>query len=369
MAVTFVWQKRVAPARADHWTARLAAAGVDLARLVVIETPRAVRLEICGADAAEAGGFAARFGGTIREVPDADWQTPAPAATAARPLRIGRRLLVTGAEDAATLVALRAGHPGRAVLSIPAAMAFGTGEHATTAMCLRLLDGVARGLPPAGWDALDLGSGSGILALAARLLGAGTVLGLENDPHAVRTARENARRHDGGGLGPPLVRFQRADLRRWSAAGRTWPVVTANLFSTLLVALLPNVIFPALAPGGQLIASGVLAGEQEAEVATALRLVGLTLVETRRRGKWVAFRVGKPGQWLVNRRSKVGQSQESQGRLLDSVPTNPCPAPTKHARNASTALETKRSENSFLWRCPARPPLGRSSHRRSRIGR
>ena len=296
MAVTFVWQKRVAPARTDLWTERLAAAGVDLARLVVIETPRAVRLEICGANAAEAGEFGARFGGRVRAVPDADWQTPAPAATAARPLRIGRRLLVTGAEDDATLTTLRAGHPGRAVLSIPAAMAFGTGEHATTAMCLRLLDGVARGLPPGGWDALDLGSGSGILALAARLLGAGTVLGLENDPHAVRTARENARRYedDDGGLGPPLTRFQRADLRRWSPAGRTWPVVTANLFSTLLVGLLPNVIFPALAPGGQLIASGVLAGEQEAEVATALRVVGLTLAETRRRGKWVAFRAGKP---------------------------------------------------------------------------
>lgn len=290
--MTIVWHKRVAPARADFWAERLASAHVDLARLIVVETTRSARLEICCADPAEARGFVSRFSGGVREVPDAEWQTPAPAATAARPLRIGQRLLVTGTEDGPTLEILRAAHPRRAVLSIPAAMAFGTGEHATTAMCLRLLDRISRRLPPAGWEALDLGTGSGILALAALRLGAAAVLGLENDPHAVRTARENARRH---GLGPPRVRFQRADLRRWSPAdGQTWPVVTANLFSALLVDLLPAVIVPALAPGGQLIASGVLAGEQGAEVEAALRGAALDLLETRRRGKWLAFHAVRP---------------------------------------------------------------------------
>ncbi len=294
MATTFVWRKRVAPPRADFWAERLATA-VGPARLVVIENPRAAHLEVCCADAAEAAGLVTRFGGATRAVPDADWQTPAPAATAARPLRIGRRLLVTGAEDEVTLSALRARHPGRAVLSIPAAMAFGTGEHATTAMCLRFLDEQTRGRPPGSWDALDLGTGSGILALAARLLGAGEGFGLENDPHAVRTARENARRH---GFRPPGVRFQRVDLRRWSpvagASGRTWPVVTANLFSSLLVELLPGVIVPALAPDGKLIASGVLAGEQTAEVEAAIRAAGLELLERRGRGKWRAFLAKKP---------------------------------------------------------------------------
>ena len=291
MAVTLVWQKRVTPARADHWTERLAVANVDLTRLIVIETPRAVRLEICCADHAEASQLVARFGGSVREVPDVAWQTPSPAATAMRPLRIGRRLLVTGTEDESTLATLRARHPGRTILSIPAAMAFGTGEHATTAMCLRLLDERAQRLAPSSWDVLDLGTGSGILALAARTFGAGTTLGLENDPHAVRTARENARRH---GYGPPLVQFQRADLRRWSVAGRTWPVITANLFSTLLMGLLPTVIVPALAPDGHLIASGVLAGEQGAEIESALDHAGLVRLETRRRGKWLAFLARKP---------------------------------------------------------------------------
>lgn len=287
MSTTFVWQKRVAPDRMDHWAERLARA-VEPTRLIVVETLRASRLEICCADVAEAEALVSRFGGRVREVLDAAWQTPAPAATAARPLRVGRRLLVTGVEDGATLTDLRAAYPRRTVLSIPAAMAFGTGEHATTAMCLRLLDEQTRNLPPGTWDALDLGTGSGILALAARRFGARTVLGLENDPHAVRTARENARRN---GLHSPAVRFQRADLRRWSpvAGGQTWPVVMANLFSTLLVELLPTVIVPALAPGGRLIASGVLAGEQTAEVEGALRGAGLELRETRRRGKWRAF--------------------------------------------------------------------------------
>lgn len=300
MAHTHVWQKRVPPDHTDLWTERLAVV-LDPVRLVVIETPRAARLEVCGVDAAEVRALVERFGGVAREVPDAAWQTPPPAATAARPLRFGRRLLVTGTEDEAALTRLRTDYPGRSVLSIPAALAFGTGEHATTAMCLRFLEEITRpwssrrGGAGDGWDLLDFGTGSGILALAGSRLGARTVLGLENDPRAVRTARANARRH---GLRPPAVRFQRADLRRWSPtvnAGRTWPVVTANLFSALLVELLPTAIIPALAPnGGRLIASGVLAGEQKAEVTAALRAAGLTLTETRRRGKWVALLAERP---------------------------------------------------------------------------
>ncbi len=281
----FLWNKSVPASRADAWTARLGAA-VSPARLAVVSPAggRNVRLEIYCDTEDEAHELARRFGGRSRAVRPESWQPP-PATAPGRPLAIGGRLWVTGRED--ELPVLRAAHPGKPVLCIPAAMAFGTGEHATTAMCLRLLAETARTLQKAGaaWELLDLGSGSGILALAGRLFGARGALGLDNDPHAVRTARGNATLNGVRG-----VRFQRADLLDgWRPERAAWPVITANLFSELLTALLPQVR-AALADGGFLIASGILAS-QAAELETHFRKNGLTLVTKRRRGKWTAFLV------------------------------------------------------------------------------
>ena len=145
---------------------------------------------------------------------DETWQ-PKPHTAPGRPLNIGGHLFVTGRRE--ELANLRAAKAGQAVLCIPAAMAFGTGEHATTSMCLRLLLDVARRRPPESWDMLDLGTGSGILALAAKRFGARHAFGLDNDPHAVRTARENARLN---GIGPRAVRFTRAELPEWRPDGQ-----------------------------------------------------------------------------------------------------------------------------------------------------
>ena len=134
---------------------------------------------------------------------------------------------------------------------------------------------------------LDLGSGSGILALAGRLFGARAALGLDNDPHAVRTARENATLNGVRG-----VRFSRADLLDgWRPERGSWPLITANLFSELLTALLPP-IRAALTDGGFLIASGVLASQAD-DLEKAFRKNRLELVARRRRGKWTAFLVTK----------------------------------------------------------------------------
>lgn len=281
-----LWRKNVTVARAEHWSSALAAAGIGPERLVTAQTVRAsnrVRLEVYCEHAEETDRLQRGFGGSARALRPGEWQTWLRSASD-DPLPLGRGLLVTPRED--ELDALRAAHPGRHVLCIPAAMAFGTGEHATTAMCARLLATVCRE-QPAGtpWDLLDLGAGSGILALAGRCFGAREVLGLDHDPHAVRTARENARLN---GL-TRGVRFARADLLRWAPpAGRRWPVVVANLFSELILRVLPTAILPALLPGGRLVASGVL-GTQAAEVEVALRRAGLTILETKRRGRWRAF--------------------------------------------------------------------------------
>ncbi len=305
-----VWKKIVRPDRAEFWTDGLVTrGGVSPERLVVVQPAAgspyglnhaagfaedvigsSVRLEIYCERAAEARRLVRDFGGQARALRPGEWERWLASSAIDRPLRIGRRLLVSNQLE--ELARLRAENEpaGRHVLCIPAAMAFGTGEHATTAMCLRLLDAILRerrnAAPP--WDLLDLGTGSGILALAALKLGARHALGLDTDPTAVRTARENAQLNE---VSPRRVRFAQADLLDWKT-DRPWPVIAANLFSDLLIRLLPGVIAPALAPGGDLVLSGVLASQAK-EVATAVRRAGLKLGETKRRGRWCAFRARK----------------------------------------------------------------------------
>ncbi len=278
------WRKIVPPEQIEAWSAQLLAA-VDPQRLAVV-TPangRTQRLEVYCDTARQAQRLAEQFGGQVREIKPQSWQ-PSPTTAPGQPLSIGGRLLVTSRET--ELEPLRLARPDRHVLCIPAAMAFGTGEHATTAMCLRLLLEVAKHRTPNRWDLLDLGMGSGILALAGKQLGARSVLGLDNDPHAVRTAKENAQLN---ALSTRMVKFQQADLPLWTPpAGHSWAVVTANLFSELLVRLLPPVIAPAVALDGDLILSGVLA-TQANEVITAVQATGLTLVTVKSRGRWRAF--------------------------------------------------------------------------------
>lgn len=267
-----MWHKSVAPGEVESWRERLGFIGE---RLAVVERPGVARsrLEVYLPSRPPALALQSAFGGGIRSLAAADWQPPA----APRPaLSIGGKLAITGRPE--ELQELRAVGPA---LCIPAAMAFGTGEHATTAMCLRFLAEVARRRRSAPWELLDLGAGSGILALAGRMLGAVRAAGYDNDPHAVRTAKENAALNGVSG-----VRFRRLDLVRSWQPERTWPVIAANLFSGLIRALLPRMV-DALTPGGSLVLSGVLR-TQAPEVEAALSAHGMHYI-LRRKGKWIAF--------------------------------------------------------------------------------
>jgi ribosomal protein L11 methyltransferase len=176
----------------------------------------------------------------------------------------------------------------RILLRIGSAMAFGTGDHATTASCLRLL--LAEAAEAGGaWSALDIGTGSGILAVAAEKLGADSVTAFDNDPRAVRAARANLR------VNRCLkVNLGEGDITRWQPGRRRHRVVMANLFSGLLVAGAPRIV-RALAPGGGLILSGILRS-QEADVLAVFQAAGLASERTLRRGKWVALLLRAPGR-------------------------------------------------------------------------
>lgn len=241
------------------------------------------------------------FGGQAKPIP-IDWWKSFAKTSAHPPIRIGRRLeLVSGvtrvssrdrlearrSSQTGTLASARrsAGSPTQTkerlrTLIIPAADAFGTGEHSTTAMALRLLEETTRKLL-SGWRLLDAGTGSGILVLAARRLNARTALGIDNDPRAVRNARHNARLNQ-----IARARFIVAEILRFEPRER-YEVITANLFSELLIAALP-VFRRALVPQGLLILSGILQ-EKTNPLLRALDRAGFELEKKRRRGKWIAL--------------------------------------------------------------------------------
>jgi ribosomal protein L11 methyltransferase len=155
--------------------------------------------------------------------------------------------------------------------------AFGTGAHATTRLCLELLLELAAADPARG-AVLDVGSGSGVLAIAAHRLGFAPVLALDNDPESVEAARANA------AANRAELESRRFDLTREPLPGSAPALLLANLLRPLLLAL-PGAVTAAPA---NLIAGGLLAGEV-AEVSAALSgSLGLRERERRRSGEWAA---------------------------------------------------------------------------------
>ena len=238
----------------------------------VIERPGRLRvcLECFCLNFRRARVLAEMFGGSAVRLP-VDWEARFFETHKTKPLRIGSRLIIRGESEPTTT------EP--AALVIPAGTAFGTGAHATTAMSLRLLERVTRRLPQ-GWRMLDAGTGSGILALAGERFGANRIIAVDNDPKAIRTARENARRNHLRG-----VRFLLGDVNAHTT-GR-FDIITANLYSELLTTTLPR-FRSCLREGGRLILSGVLR-VQEPTLRRALRANGFRVLEARRRGKWIAL--------------------------------------------------------------------------------
>jgi ribosomal protein L11 methyltransferase len=167
--------------------------------------------------------------------------------------------------------------PGEIVIDIDPQMAFGTGEHATTRGCLRLLDRLAG----EGDRVLDVGSGSAILAIAAARLGAREVIAVEYDPDANINARENIEQNGVEGRITLMERMGDAELLRELGS---FDLILANILSGVIRPLLPA-FRDALAPGGRLIVSGILLAEHEEVVADA-RAAGFEVVDTDPEEEW-----------------------------------------------------------------------------------
>lgn len=168
---------------------------------------------------------------------------------------------------------------GEAVIYIDPGMAFGTGGHATTRMCLKALLMLWRGgMLPRGASFLDVGTGTGVLAIAAKKLGSTRALGIDIDPMAVRTARQNSRANKAA------VSVSALPLERIRGA---FDCVAANILSGELTRL-ARALASKIRPGGYLILSGILAPEAE-RVARAFTSNGLKKTRTLRSGEWTAL--------------------------------------------------------------------------------
>lgn len=259
----FVWRRSVDSAKAEEKAAEVAPTPDLQSRFLttILPSSQSVRLELYCSTRKEAEKLKKQFGGKIVLLPKV-FKTPGFVR------RFPPSLILASSRD---LLPKKLGmlRP----LVIPSGMAFGTGEHSTTSACLRLL--ISLKIPPT--QVLDAGTGTGILAIAAELLGH-SAWGIDNDPDSVRIAKENALLNH-----CRKVRFQCLPLEKMKTS-RTYGLILANIYSTILIACVPRMV-RLLKPGGYVIFSGIMAG-QEDEVILNACASGLSLRRIVKNGKW-----------------------------------------------------------------------------------
>ncbi|MDP3059126.1 MAG: 50S ribosomal protein L11 methyltransferase [bacterium] len=206
---------------------------------------------------------------TIKEVQDEDWASSWKQYY--RPQKIGKRLLIKPSWEEVAV------DEGIVVVELDPGMAFGTGTHPTTIMCLEYLE--ALNLNDA--KVLDLGTGSGILAITAALLGAVAVDALDFDPLAVRVAKENVLLNKVD----DLVTVEQSDM--FAKACGKYHVIVANIVARIIIAAVPKVK-EYLHTGGVFIASGIIQ-DKLASVTETLVGNGLVVKQIKREGEWVAL--------------------------------------------------------------------------------
>ncbi|PUA36002.1 50S ribosomal protein L11 methyltransferase [Paenibacillus elgii] len=225
----------------------------------------------------------------LKDVDDEDWANAWKQYF--KPLRVTDRLTIKPTWEEYTPEA------DELILELDPGMAFGTGTHATTSLCLRTLERFVQG----GEDVIDVGTGSGILAIAAAKLGAKHVLALDLDPVAVSSATENVHLN---GLDQQItvklsdllqvLNENKAETGGSGALGVKLPVqvVVANILAEIILLFVQDV-YEVLESGGRYIVSGVIKSKQQA-VEEALTAAGFELIEQTEEQDWVVLVARKP---------------------------------------------------------------------------
>ena len=212
-----------------------------------------------------------------RIVEEADWAEAWKAHY--HPVRIGHRLLI---RPLWTEVELQ---PGDVEIALDPGMAFGTGTHPTTQLCLEAVEDL---LVP-GANVLDLGCGSGILAIAAAKLGAAHVLALDIDAVAVEAAQSNAEQNGAA----EKITVQTGSLASLVTSARRFDLILVNILARIIIEMCGQHLGDVVRPGGLAIFSGIIE-EQAADVEAALRSTGLEPYARRQQGDWVVIEARRP---------------------------------------------------------------------------
>ena len=211
----------------------------------------------------------------VREIPPADWAQSWKAHF--KPLAVGKRMIIAPPWDGGPFP------EDRLLIRIDPGMSFGTGHHATTRMCLEVLEAfIAEWAETRGPEVLDIGTGTGILAIAGAVLGAERVVAIDTDPEACKAAARNVSLSDV----KDRIRISHAGVESIDPETR-FDLAVANLDAKSLSALFMP-LSTLLRPQGRLIASGLLAEEEEAVAATA-RACRLEVTATQSDGEWVCL--------------------------------------------------------------------------------
>lgn len=274
----FVWSKLSSDKWADAWEERFS--GEPRAVITKITGKPTLRLEFYTEEEAEAEKVRAQFGGLVREVKNQNWA--AMSAELPEPVKVRDCLLVVSEREPEALEKVTKEHPKRKVITIPPDMAFGTGHHATTSTVLRLMVDFAKSRKGQPWKMLDLGTGSGLLAIAAEKLGASSAWGFDFDPIAVKVAQENVQVNQ-----CQNVVLEVGDVFEWKPKEK-YDLVAANLFTDILEPIFPKMI-KSLKPDGILLISGIL-HTQAAHCMEVGTKAGFEFVEVIKKGKWVTAR-------------------------------------------------------------------------------
>ncbi len=198
------------------------------------------------------------------------------------PVRLGRRLYIR--PEWSAIPDMR---PDDIVLALDPGMAFGTGTHPTTQLCLIAAEELLADWPAV--DVLDLGCGSGILGIAAIKLGARRVLALDTDPLAVTSAQENAARN---GVTDQIT-IQQGSLDTLRASSRHFDLLLVNILAKVIVEMCDQGLGDVLRAGGKAVFSGIIE-DQADDVEAALRRTGLEPYRRRAQGDWVLIEARKP---------------------------------------------------------------------------
>ena len=233
--------------------------------------------------------FAVRYRLSYKELDEEDWAEGWKAFF--KPQKIGKKIVVKP-----TWSKYRA-EAGDMVLELDPGMAFGTGTHPTTALCIQLIEDYLN----QGDRFLDVGTGSGILMIAAFRLGAGFVSGLDKDPVAVEIAAANLELN-----GVDLRKFSLRTGHLLSGIREQFDFIAANIFTHVILELLDN-LHQALVKGGIFVCSGIFE-KNENLVTAAMKRMGFEILEIRARDEWAAI-AGR-----LNKSSAYGARRTAQGK-------------------------------------------------------